>query len=119
VREQIANRDPLLAVLAELGDERRNRIGQPDAPCSTSIITAGVVATTFVSDARSKIVSSVIASRDGTTARSPYALRQTTVSPRPTTTTRQEFVVGNRVGDDTIDALETWIESGAGAAPRC
>ena len=40
-------------------------------PSSTSIITAGVVATTFVSDATSKIVSSVIGSRAGTTARSP------------------------------------------------
>ena len=42
------------------GSVRRRR------PSSTSIITAVVVATTFVSDARSKIVSSVIGSRAGT-----------------------------------------------------
>ena len=40
-------------------------------PFSTSIITAVVVATTLVSDARSKIVSSVIGSRSGTSARLP------------------------------------------------
>ncbi len=40
-------------------------------PCSKSFISAGVVATTFVSEAMSKIVSSVIGSRAGTIARSP------------------------------------------------
>src|SRR5262249_31642335 len=50
-------------------------------------ITAGVVATTLVNDARSNIVSSVIVSGAGASARCPYALRQTIVSPRPTTTT--------------------------------
>ncbi len=47
-------------------------------PCSTSIITDGVVATTLVSDARSKIVSMVIGSADGCTARWPYAFRNAT-----------------------------------------
>ncbi len=40
-------------------------------PSSTSIMTAGVVATTFVSDARSKIVSRVIGSGEGSIARRP------------------------------------------------
>ena len=47
-------------------------------PCSNSFMIAGVVATTLVSDAMSKIVSTVITSRAGTTARSPYAFRYTT-----------------------------------------
>ena len=42
-------------------------------PSSTSIITVVVVATTLVSDARSKIVSSVIGSDEGSTARCPNA----------------------------------------------
>ena len=56
-------------------------------PSSTSIITAVEVATTLVSEARSKIVSAVIASRVGTSARSPQALRNTMRSPWPTSTT--------------------------------
>ena len=43
-------------------------------PRSTSSIIAGVQATTFVSEAASKIVSSVIGSTAGTTARLPKAL---------------------------------------------
>jgi hypothetical protein len=42
-------------------------------PCSTSCITLVVVATTLVSDATSKMVSSVIGSGDGSTARRPNA----------------------------------------------
>ena len=42
-------------------------------PSSTSFMTLGVVATTLVSDARSKIVSSVIGSSTGSTARCPKA----------------------------------------------
>ena len=42
-------------------------------PSSTSFITLVVVATTLVSEARSKIVSSVIGSGDGRTARWPNA----------------------------------------------
>ena len=42
-------------------------------PCSTSRMTAVVVATTLVSEARSKIVSSDIGSASGTTARRPNA----------------------------------------------
>ena len=42
-------------------------------PSSTSFITLVVVATTLVSDARSKIVSSVIGSGAGSTARRPIA----------------------------------------------
>ena len=48
-------------------------------PCSTNRITAVVVATTLVSEARSKIVSIVIASGAGTTARWPYAFSNRTV----------------------------------------
>ncbi len=44
-------------------------------PSSTSFITLGVVATTLVSDARSKIVSSVMGSTAGSTARRPKAFR--------------------------------------------
>ena len=42
-------------------------------PSSTSFITLVVVATTLVSEARSKIVSSVIASAAGRSARCPMA----------------------------------------------
>src|SRR5258708_698406 len=56
-------------------------------PSSISFTTLVVVATTLVSEARSKIVSSVIASGDGRTARCPKARRYTIASPRPTTTT--------------------------------
>ena len=42
-------------------------------PSSTSFITLVVVATTLVSEARSKIVSSVIGSGAGATARRPIA----------------------------------------------
>jgi hypothetical protein len=42
-------------------------------PCSKSFITEGVVATTLVSEAASKMVSSVIGSRSGSSARDPYA----------------------------------------------
>ncbi len=47
-------------------------------PSSTSFITDAVVAKIFVRDARSKIVSTVIASRCGRIARDPYARRCTT-----------------------------------------
>src|SRR6185436_3787364 len=56
-------------------------------PPSTSVITLVVVATTLVSDARSKIVSSVIASAAGATARLPNARWYRIWSPRPTSTT--------------------------------
>ena len=56
-------------------------------PCSTSRITAVVVATTLVNEARSKIVSIVIGSADGTTARCPYAFWNRISSPWPTSTT--------------------------------
>src|ERR1700733_6769043 len=53
-------------------------------PCSRSFITAPVVANTFVSEARSNIVSAVIASRFGRIERDPYALRHT-IRPRDPT----------------------------------
>src|SRR5690242_4147110 len=56
-------------------------------PSSSSFITLVVVATTFVSDARSNIVSSVIGSTDGTRARCPTAFRYKTRLPRPMRTT--------------------------------
>src|SRR5581483_1961405 len=56
-------------------------------PCSIKIMMLVVVATTLVRLARSKVVSSVIASRCGSTARAPYALRQTTLPCRATSTT--------------------------------
>src|SRR3954447_2179478 len=51
------------------------------------IMTEVAVATTLVRLARSKIVSDVITSRTGSTARAPYAFRQTTFPSRPTSTT--------------------------------
>ena len=56
-------------------------------PCSIRIMMLVVVATTLVRLAISKIVSVVIASRCGSTARAPYALRQTVFPWRPTRTT--------------------------------
>src|SRR5436190_285158 len=53
-------------------------------PSSTSFITLVVVATTFVNEARSKIVSSVIGSGAGAMARFPNTPEYTTASPRPT-----------------------------------
>ncbi len=53
-------------------------------PCSHSCMTAVVVAITFVSDAQSNTVSSVIASRRGSRARCPYAFRWTTFPSCPT-----------------------------------
>ena len=56
-------------------------------PSSTSVMTLVAVATTFVSDAMSKTVSTVIGSTAGATARLPYAFRKTTLPWRPTRTT--------------------------------
>jgi len=50
-------------------------------------MTLVAVATTFVSEARSKTVSAVIGSTVGATARFPYAFRNTTFPCRPTRTT--------------------------------
>ena len=74
VRQQMADRDVSLAVALEARNEGGDAVVQPILPSSISIITLVVVATTFVSDARSKIVSSVIGSAGGTTARWPIAL---------------------------------------------
>ncbi len=57
------------------------------SPRSIRIIMLVAVATIFVRLARSKIVSTVIGSRCGSTARAPYDLRQTTRPCRPTSTT--------------------------------
>ena len=66
VRHQVMDGDGGLAVLAELRNERGDADRSAGCrPCSTSCITLVVVATTLVSEARSKIVSSVIASRAG------------------------------------------------------
>ena len=63
----------VLAVPAELGDELRDRIVEADAAPLHQRITLVVVATTLVSEATSKIVSSVIGSRRRLTARWPKA----------------------------------------------
>src|SRR5712691_6338052 len=78
---------PLLPCAANSGMNCATGSRSRILPCSTSCITLVVVATTLVSDARSKIVSSVIASGAGSTARRPNAPRYTTASPRPTSTT--------------------------------
>ena len=77
MREQVLDGDGVLAVPLETGQMPGHRIagGKRMAPSSTSAITLGVVATTFVSDARSKMVSAVIGSRAGRTDRWPNALR--------------------------------------------
>ena len=56
-------------------------------PCSISIITAVVVAITLVSEAASKIVSAVIGSGVGCTARRPTEACQATPVSVPTATT--------------------------------
>src|SRR5688572_16533089 len=56
-------------------------------PSSIRIIADVVVATTFVSEAASKIVSAVITSTFGSSARLPITFCHTTRSPRPTSTT--------------------------------
>ena len=70
MREQVADCDIAFAVLREFRDVLRRTL-----PCSTSCITAGVVATTFVRDAMSKIVSTVMSDRVGSSERLPKALR--------------------------------------------
>ena len=61
--------DRLFAVLRKLRDEHRHPIVQPDLACSIRIMTLVVVATGLVSEARSKIVSGVIVSTVGVSAR--------------------------------------------------
>ena len=56
-------------------------------PSSSSFMTLVVVAITFVSDAMSKTVSSVMGSSDGSSARWPIAFSYKTLSPRPISTT--------------------------------
>ena len=57
------------------GRKRAARSRSRTAPSSTSTITLGAVAITLVSEARSKIVSTVIGSRAGRSERWPNALR--------------------------------------------
>jgi hypothetical protein len=63
-----------LPYLSKPGMNVDTRSFRRSLPRSISIITLVVVATTFVSDARSKIVSIDIASTVGTSARLPNAL---------------------------------------------
>ena len=63
VRQQVADGDVAPCRIARSrGCRRDTRSLSRILPCSTSIITLVVVATTLVSDARSKMVSSVIGS---------------------------------------------------------
>ena len=79
----------------------------PILPSSTRIITLVVVATTFVSDARSKIVSGVMGSGDGTTARWPIAfviqraLTEADEHDRP-----RQFLVGDGLLDQRLNCVE-------------
>ena len=64
VRHQFAHGDQFLAIAGEFGNvSLHRRIQISSARARTSSMTAGVVATTLVSEAASKIVSSVIGSR--------------------------------------------------------
>ena len=87
---------------------------RPICPSSTSIITAGVVATTLVSDARSKIVSSVIGSGDGCDRAIAVGLRQhDRVAAADDHDGAGQLVRGDRLVDDGVDAREAReIEAG-------
>ena len=70
-------------------------------------MTLVVVATTLVSDARSKIVSSVIGSAAGTSARFPIAFWYRIRSPRPDEYDRAgELLVRDRFLDERLDCVE-------------
>ena len=77
-------------------------------PSSTSVITLVVVATTLVSEATSKIVSSVIASRAGARARSPKArLIEDLVAAADQDDGAGQFVAGDGGLDKRGDRRET------------
>jgi len=69
--QQLADGDRFLAVPGELRQVGVTGASSDTRPCSTNLMISGVVATTSVSDAKSKIVSSVIASFFGSRARRP------------------------------------------------
>ena len=75
VNQQLADCDVLFSVLPELGTYFATGSFMRNFPCSQSCRIAVVVATTLVSEAQSNTVSIVIASRFGSIARLPYALR--------------------------------------------
>ena len=86
--QEVADRDVALAVALEAGHVERHRIGQAQPALLTSCITLVVVATTLVSDAASKTVSSVIASRAGSMRASADGLAdEDPIAPCPTMTT--------------------------------
>jgi hypothetical protein len=68
MRHQVADEYALPGKLRQILAHRRV---DADLAASTSFITHGVVAITLVSEAASKIVSSVISSADGRNARLP------------------------------------------------
>ena len=78
VRQQLPNRDVLFPIRSERRQILRHRIVELKVPPLIQLHRAVVVARHFVSDAMSKIVSTVIASRVGSSDRIPYALRKTT-----------------------------------------
>ena len=72
-------------------------------PCSTSCITAVVVAITLVSDAKSKIVSNVIASWRGSKARVAIRLSVDHLPVMPHNQNRPgNLLLGNRLLNDRI-----------------
>ena len=82
VRQQIPNGDAILAVLAELGNERRDRVVQPHLAAFDEDHHRRRRRTTLVSGG--SIVSSVMGSRCCVIARLPYAFWNGVRSPRPT-----------------------------------
>ncbi len=72
---------------AKSGRNRTTGSASRSLPSWTRSITDGAVATVLVRDARSKIVSTVIGSTDGATARFPKAFRNTIFLLCPTRTT--------------------------------
>ncbi len=76
-------------------------------PCSTSIITLVVVATTLVSDARSKMVSSVIGSTDGVTrAIADGLLIEDSIASADEDNRARQLLVGNRLAYEWLDRIE-------------
>ncbi len=81
-------------------------------PSSNSFIRHEVVAITLVSDAQSKIVSSVIASTVGISARLPYALRCTMCPLWPTMSTapgiRRSLIAKSTASSSAFEPEKVW-----------
>ena len=108
MRHQFADRDVLLAVLRKFGQVRGHGSLSRMRPSSTSFITEVVVAMHFVSDARSKIVSTVIGSR----CRLERARSECLAIDDATIVTDQQHAAGNAVIRDRLlhDRIEEFAQ---------